>query len=157
MSLTWESGHAVQAAGVADPFLEKNDVYGEDTANPGHINHPTDPVYIIYTSGTGGRPKGTMIEHRSLMNHSTWHSRYYEITGADHSTQYAGFGFDASVLEIFPYLTRGAALHIIHDALKLDILALKDYYVKHNITITFCRYSCSVYCNSSMPCRFCNN
>jgi acyl-coenzyme A synthetase/AMP-(fatty) acid ligase len=78
-----------------------------------------------------------MIEHRSLMNHSTWHSQYYEVTEADHSTQYAGFGFDASVLEIFPYLTKGAALHIINEAVKLDIIALKDYYVRHNITITF--------------------
>jgi tyrocidine synthetase-3 len=102
------------------------------------INHHSGNLaYVIYTSGSTGRPKGTMIEHRSLVNQCTWHGGYYEVTEADHCTQYAGFGFDASVFEIFPYLTGGAALHIIHDAIKLDMLALKKYYVKHDITITF--------------------
>jgi len=29
MSLTWKNGHAVHAAGVADPFLDKKSGYGK--------------------------------------------------------------------------------------------------------------------------------
>jgi amino acid adenylation domain-containing protein len=114
-------------------------VMSEDikTTHLTHLTHPTHLCYIIYTSGSTGRPKGTMITHSSLMNQCTWHSRYYNITEADHCTQFAGFGFDASVFEIFPYLTRGAALHIISDDMKSDISALEEYYNKNNITITF--------------------
>jgi amino acid adenylation domain-containing protein/non-ribosomal peptide synthase protein (TIGR01720 family) len=94
-------------------------------------------AYVIYTSGTTGLPKGAMINHASLMNQCTWHIRYYDVTGNDRSTQYAGIGFDAMIFEIFPYLVGGAALYIISDDIKLDIPALKKYYNKNHITITF--------------------
>ncbi|MCP4154980.1 MAG: amino acid adenylation domain-containing protein, partial [bacterium] len=102
------------------------------------VRYPSTGIaYIIYTSGSTGRPKGTLIEHRSLVNLSLWHGRYYEITADDHSTQYADFSFDASVCEIFPYLIKGATLHIIADEMRLDILELKGYYNKNKITLSF--------------------
>ncbi|NIM10570.1 MAG: AMP-binding protein, partial [Candidatus Aminicenantes bacterium] len=102
-----------------------------------HLTHPTHLCYIIYTSGTTGWPKGTLMEHRSLVNLCYWHNRYYGITDRDHATQYAGIGFDASVWEIFPYLVKGAAVHIITESIKLDIDVLNDYYEQHNITVSF--------------------
>ncbi|MFC2146753.1 amino acid adenylation domain-containing protein, partial [Acidobacteriota bacterium] len=98
---------------------------------------PSNLAYVIYTSGTTGRPKGVMIQHQSLVNLCYWHNRYLSVTGKDNATQYAGSDFDASVWEIFPYLLKGAALHLISDEIKLDIPALKDYYEKNNITIGF--------------------
>jgi acyl-coenzyme A synthetase/AMP-(fatty) acid ligase len=78
-----------------------------------------------------------MIEHRSLVNLCFWHNRYYHVSEYDNATQYAGIGFDASVWEIFPYLIKGASLHIISDAIKLDIEKLDRYYKKNHITISF--------------------
>jgi amino acid adenylation domain-containing protein len=100
-------------------------------------HHSGSLAYIIYTSGTTGRPKGTLMVHRSLVNLCYWHNNYYRVTENDHSTQYANFAFDASVWEIFPYLIKGAALHIIGEDIKLDIRRLADYYEKHHITISF--------------------
>ena len=45
-----------------------------------------------------------MIEQKALVNLCLWHNEYYEVTGKDRATKYAGFGFDASVWEIFPYI-----------------------------------------------------
>jgi amino acid adenylation domain-containing protein len=98
---------------------------------------PADPVYVIYTSGSTGKPKGTLVEHRSLVNLCYWHNRYYGVTEKDNATQYAGFGFDAAVWEIFPYLIKGAALHIVNDQVKHDIALLGNYYNTHHITIGF--------------------
>ncbi|MCP4147021.1 MAG: AMP-binding protein, partial [bacterium] len=94
-------------------------------------------AYIIYTSGTTGRPKGTVITHSSLVNLCTWHNGYYEVTRKDNATQYANIAFDAAVWEIYPYLIKGASLHILEEQLKLDIKGLINYYRRENITISF--------------------
>jgi fengycin family lipopeptide synthetase D len=105
-----------------------------------HLSIPipsTGPAYIIYTSGTAGIPKGVMITHRSLVNLCQWHNRNFTVTGFDNATLYAGFGFDASVWELFPYLIKGSAIHIIEDSIRLDIDKLQEYYRRHHITIAF--------------------
>jgi amino acid adenylation domain-containing protein len=94
-------------------------------------------AYIIYTSGSTGNPKGTAVEHRSLVNACIWQTRYYNITGWDNTTQYASFVFDASVLEIFPCLIQGASLHIINEEVRLDPVKLNQYYEKMGITMGF--------------------
>jgi amino acid adenylation domain-containing protein/non-ribosomal peptide synthase protein (TIGR01720 family) len=105
---------------------------------PLRLNIPAgSPAYIIYTSGTSGKPKGVLITHQSLVNLCYWHNRCYDVTASDQATLYAGFGFDASVWELFPYLLKGAALHIIGDTLKLDFEALALYYQNNHITIGF--------------------
>jgi amino acid adenylation domain-containing protein len=106
-------------------------------AGGAHIHHPGTLAYLIYTSGTTGRPRGILVEHRSLVNLCAWHNRYHGITARDRAAQYAGTGFDASLLEIFPPLIKGAALHIIDDGIKLDIHRLARYYRKNHITIGF--------------------
>jgi tyrocidine synthetase-3 len=98
---------------------------------------PANLAYIIYTSGTTGHPKGTLVEHRSLVNLCYWHNRHYRVTGKDRATQYAALGFDASVWEIFPYLIKGVVIHILSAGLKLDIKRLAHYYRKNHITISF--------------------
>jgi amino acid adenylation domain-containing protein len=120
-----------------DELLDVSKGKGKGTACCALTISSTNLAYIIYTSGTTGRPKGTLMEHRSLVNLCYWHNRYYGVTGKDNATQYANIGFDASVWEIFPYLIKGASLHIIADNMKLDIGQLGDYYRKHHITIGF--------------------
>lgn len=95
------------------------------------------PAYIIYTSGSTGIPKGVIIEHDSLNNSCGWQSDYYGINELDHITQYAGIGFDAAILEIFPALGKGASLYIVDADTRLDEEKLREYYVIHSITIGF--------------------
>jgi len=99
--------------------------------------NPSNPAYIIYTSGSTGRPKGVIVEHFSLLNLCSWHNNYFRITPVDNATQYAGSDFDASIWEIFPYLIKGAALHIIEENIKLDVKKLGQYYIRNHITISF--------------------
>jgi amino acid adenylation domain-containing protein len=69
-------------------------------------------AYVIYTSGSTGQPRGVEIEHRSLMNLVSWHQHEYLPGVGDRATQLAGPAFDASVWELWPYLSAGATICI---------------------------------------------
>jgi tyrocidine synthetase-3 len=117
---------------LGDPGL-----YGGDDSNLAHAVYGRDLAYVIYTSGTTGAPKGVMIEHHSVNNLCAWHINTFGVTAADRATKYALFSFDASVWEIFPYLQAGAALHVIKEAMRLDLPRLNRYFEEKGITICF--------------------
>jgi len=77
-----------------------------------------------------------MIEHRNLVNLCAWQNSYHRVTAADSAAAYSGFGFDASVWEIFPFLTAGATLHIIAEDIRLSPEQLNQYFEDNAITIT---------------------
>jgi amino acid adenylation domain-containing protein/thioester reductase-like protein/non-ribosomal peptide synthase protein (TIGR01720 family) len=118
-------------------YLDDNNIFSGDTVNPALVNGPEDIAYVIYTSGSTGKPKGVIVEHRNLANLCFWHNKVYLVTSRDHATKYAGFGFDASVWEIFPYLVKGASIYIVPDEIQLDIDKLNAYFEENNITISF--------------------
>ncbi|MEQ8170430.1 MAG: amino acid adenylation domain-containing protein, partial [Candidatus Eremiobacterota bacterium] len=112
---------------------EKNLLRG-NKENPEKINTPHDPVYVIYTSGTTGKPKGVLIENRSLVNLSMYFINSRGITEHDNTSKYMAPAFDASVVEIFPSLLSGATIHIIPKSIRLSPSRLNEYYEEHNIT-----------------------
>lgn len=76
-----------------------------------------EPAYILYTSGTAGRPKGVVIQQAALNNFvaATIHS--LKITNYDRVLQFADLGFDTAAEEIFPALCAGATLVLRDDSL----------------------------------------
>ncbi|EKD55890.1 MAG: Amino acid adenylation protein, partial [uncultured bacterium] len=84
-----------------------------------NVSRPEDLAYVIYTSGSTGKPKGTLIEHHSLLNFSFWYVKSHRITAADALAKHASFGFDGSIMEVFPPLIAGAEVHIISEDIKL--------------------------------------
>ncbi len=94
-------------------------------------------TYAIYTSGSTGKPKGVLISHKGLRNLVFWHLREFEITATDRVTQLAGQAFDASVWEIWPYLTIGARLYLAAPDIFFSPEALRDWFISNNITISF--------------------
>ncbi|MED1805344.1 surfactin non-ribosomal peptide synthetase SrfAA [Bacillus subtilis] len=108
-----------------------------DEGNPETAVTAENLAYMIYTSGTTGQPKGVMVEHHALVNLCFWHHDAFSMTAEDRSAKYAGFGFDASIWEMFPAWTIGAELHVIDEAIRLDIVRLNDYFETNGVTITF--------------------
>lgn len=103
---------------------------------------PKEPTHenlfiLLYTSGSTGTPKGCMLTHENIANFCRWYHRYYKLTEKDRVAAYASFGFDASMMDTWPALTRGAAMYIIPDEIRLDLLSLNDYFVANNITNAF--------------------
>ncbi|NEP88100.1 MAG: amino acid adenylation domain-containing protein [Okeania sp. SIO2C2] len=94
-------------------------------------------AYVIYTSGSTGKPKGVTISHQGLLNLIFWHQRTFEVKSSDRASQIAGVAFDASVWEIWPYLSAGACLHLVNSETRLSPEALRNWLVSEKITISF--------------------
>jgi len=95
------------------------------------------PAYVIYTSGSTGKPKGVSVPHGALNNLIHWHQSVYGIGPDDRATQLSGPGFDASVWDIWPYLTAGASVHIPSDAVRVDPVRLVAWLSEQAITRAF--------------------
>ncbi|HEX3046833.1 MAG TPA: amino acid adenylation domain-containing protein [Bacillota bacterium] len=96
---------------------------------------PEDLVYLTYTSGTTGQPKGVMTSHRNLVNFISWLGWRYEIT---HGYQYISltqYHFDPSAGDIFVTLTHGGTLHLVDKYLTLNKSELRSYITKQRIGI----------------------
>ncbi len=55
----------------------------------------------------------------------------------DRATQLAGPAFDATVWELWPYLTIGASVYLPDEDTRVSPLRLRDWLVERGITITF--------------------
>lgn len=71
---------------------------------------PDHPAYVLYTSGSTGRPKGVVLRHRSLVSYIMSAVRQCAITSLDRVLQFASFGFDVAIEEMFMAFHAGATL-----------------------------------------------
>jgi amino acid adenylation domain-containing protein len=94
-------------------------------------------AYVVYTSGTTGKPKGVQIEHRGLLNLVFWHQQAFAVSPLDRVTQVAGVAFDACGWEIWPYLSAGASIYFPNDEIRRSPEKLQDWLVSKSITISF--------------------
>ncbi|WDF57314.1 non-ribosomal peptide synthetase/type I polyketide synthase [Mucilaginibacter sp. KACC 22063] len=113
-------------------FYTENDI-----ANLGPVNSSTDLAYVIYTSGTTGKPKGVMVEHRSVVNTIDALSPVYHKKGGIRVTAFTAYVFDVSVSEIFCGLLNGLELHILADNIRTDSAVLSVYLISNKINIAY--------------------
>lgn len=84
-------------------------------------SHPVDrvekitdstPAYIIFSSGTTGKPKGILVGHSGLVNLARSQRKAFRITEHSRNLFFLSINFDASISDIIVTLTSGAALVI---------------------------------------------
>ena len=83
------------------------------------INHHRfsqgDTCYIVYTSGSSGRPKGVAIGYEAAQQFVSAAVRHYGFLANDRVLQFAPLHFDACIEEIFCTLSVGGTLVIRTD------------------------------------------
>ncbi|MDM4719712.1 non-ribosomal peptide synthetase [Micromonospora sp. WMMA1363] len=116
-------GRAVRAGGAAAPT--------ETGADAGSL------AYVIYTSGTTGKPKGVMIENRSVVNHVCVISDLYDFAGEpgqEVMLQVLNYAFDGGVVPMVLALLTGNSLLHVPDQLWLEAEKFTEYLRGNGVT-----------------------
>ena len=97
-----------------ESLLVSNTNCQEDAVNE-RINQicDIDPLYIMFTSGSTGLPKGIVANHRSVIDFIDCFTEIFEICEGDIIGNQAPWDFDVSVKDIFSAARVGATLQII--------------------------------------------
>jgi amino acid adenylation domain-containing protein len=97
---------------------------------------PADAAYVIFTSGTTGRPKGVQITHQAIVNRLWWMRDLYRIGAPDRVLLKTPFTFDVSVWEFFLPLVTGAVVIVAQDGGHKDPQYLLEVIDRRAVTIT---------------------
>ncbi|MCV2358793.1 amino acid adenylation domain-containing protein [Paucibacter sp. TC2R-5] len=96
---------------------------------------PDDLAYVLFTSGSSGRPKGVMVEHGALSRRLAWLSRAWAIDANDRSAQGTQLVFDPALIELLLPLTQGASIALPPPG-KLHPQRLADFMLRHGTTFS---------------------
>ncbi|KPM56058.1 hypothetical protein ACG83_12895 [Frankia sp. R43] len=76
---------------------------------------PDDSAYVMFTSGTTGRPKGVAVSHAAVVNRLVWGREVLGFSSSDRVLLKTPFTFDVSVPEFFLPLVVGAVVVVARD------------------------------------------
>lgn len=108
---------------------------GEPTRDLPDRSTPDGLAYVLYTSGTTGRPKGVEVENHSVVNYAEAFEAEFHVEPGDVMLQYSVCSFDIFVEEVFTTLLNGATLAIPSDKVtKGGLTALMDFVERHRVT-----------------------
>lgn len=97
----------------------------------------SDLLYVLFTSGSTGIPKGVAISHRSVIDYVEWVRDTFDITSQTVFGNQAPFYFDNSILDIYTTLCSGACTYVIPKRLfSYPVPLLKDL-VSHGVNTIF--------------------
>lgn len=97
----------------------------------------TDPIYVVFTSGSTGVPKGVVACHRSVIDYI---EQLSEVLGFHEETIFGNqtpLYFDACLKELYPTLKFGATTYLIPQKLFMLPVNLVEFLNEHRIN-TIC-------------------
>jgi amino acid adenylation domain-containing protein len=96
---------------------------------------PDQAAYLIYTSGSSGRPKGVLVPHAAIANQVAWSQDDHALTEADRMLQQTALTFDASISELAWTLAAGATVVFAAPGGQKDADYLVEVMARREITV----------------------
>lgn len=136
------SSFATACAGLPTTVLSLDTLSGAIARSPSHrpdLESAGDPTcYIIYTSGSSGRPKGVEVAQSSICNFIGVVPEIYGVTAVDRIYQGMTISFDFSIEEIWPTWAMGATLVAGPTDGRRVGAGLADFLEDARITMLYC-------------------
>jgi amino acid adenylation domain-containing protein len=129
----------MHAAYLPTQAIDSARIAAQSSTNASIAIQPIDLAYCIFTSGSSGKPKGVMMNHRSVINlvkgleqevYSSYGSRVLNVA------LLASFSFDASVQQIYGALLLGHSLYICNDESRRDGEKLRTFFEANGIDVS---------------------
>ncbi|KAL4904006.1 hypothetical protein BDW74DRAFT_185731 [Aspergillus multicolor] len=92
------------------------------TLPPG-LSQPSSTAYLLFTSGTTGKPKGLLMPHQAICSSITHHGREFGAGPHWRTLQFGAHTFDLSIGEFFTTLAYGGCICVPSDEDRLNNLA----------------------------------
>ncbi|MDB5370317.1 MAG: nonribosomal peptide synthase subunit, partial [Roseomonas sp.] len=102
------------------PILEVNERPAAMPSPPCDGPAPDDLLYVAYTSGSTGQPKGVMVTHRSVAAFAATLGDVFGLRPGDNILALTTVTFDISVLELLCSLAQGLTVTIASEAVAAD-------------------------------------
>ena len=131
------AGESFGGAKVVDVRRLHEPLLAEPATPPAVPTTDEDLAYVLFTSGTTGRPKGVAMPHRALANLLRWQSANSRLGPGARTLQFASLGFDVSFQEIFSTLSTGGTLFVVPNDVRADPHALLRFVAEHSIERIF--------------------
>lgn len=93
----------------------------------------TDPIYIVFTSGSTGVPKGVVACHRSVIDYIEQLSETLEFNESTVFGNQTPLYFDACLKELYPTLKFGATTYLIPKSLFMMPIKLVEFLNEYKI------------------------
>ncbi|HEX2079123.1 MAG TPA: amino acid adenylation domain-containing protein [Longimicrobium sp.] len=100
---------------------------------PAEHDDPAALAYVVYTSGTTGRPKGVMVEHRQVMHYTGAVRGRLQVPADARWLLVSTFAADLGNTALFPALAGGGVVHVASEAEATDPAALDAFLAAHPV------------------------